>query len=148
MRLRQGFTLIEMLVVVVIAAIVVGTALPSMGRAMASNDVQRSAGVIAATLQNAHSLAARRRVPVRLVIDTTNKIMSVRNYAGTDTSFVRMTFGANGEYPLQSMTASSLNLVIYPNGLAADTLSVTVRAESKSRRIRMTRAGQIRVIAP
>ena len=145
MRLRQGFTLLEMLVVVVIAAIVIGTAMPMMGRMMASNDVQRSASVVAAQLQQAHSLAARRRVPVRLVVDTTNQRIRIRNFSGTDTTLAEARFGKNGEYPLQSMGSTLSELIVYPNGLAASAITITVRAETKTRRISMTRAGQIRV---
>src|SRR5687768_18060467 len=107
MRSRKGFTLLELLVVMVLAAIVLATAVPSIGRMMASNDVQRSASVIAADLQQAHALAGRRRVPVRIVIDTVNKTMRIRNFSGTDTTLgtVRR-FGSKGEYPLQSMRAS------------------------------------------
>ena len=148
MRSRKGFTLLEMLVVMALAAIVLATAVPSIGRMMASTDVQRSASVIAADLQQAHALAARRRVPVRIVIDTVNKRIRIRNYSGTDTTLVDRRFGKNGEFPLQSMRASVLDLAVYPNGLAADTISITVRASAKSRRIRMTRVGQVRVISP
>lgn len=148
MRSRKGFTLLELLVVMVLAAIVLATAVPSIGKMMAANDVQRSASVVASDLQLAHSLAARRRVPVRVVVDVTNKTMRIRNYAGTDTTLNMRRFGSNGEYPLQSMTTTVTDLVVYPNGLAAGPISITVKAETKSRTISMTRAGQIRVVSP
>jgi type II secretion system protein H len=148
MRSRKGFTLLELLVVMVLAAIVLATAVPSIGRMMATNDVQRSASVISADLQQAHALAARRRVPVRIVVDTTNKRIRIRNYSGTDTTLVDRRFGKNGEYPLQSMTSNVLDLTVYPNGLAASSISITVRAESKSRTINMSRVGQVRVVSP
>ena len=149
MRSRKGFTLLELLVVMVLAAIVLATAVPSIGRMMASNDVQRSASVVAAHLQQAHSLAGRRRVPVRVIVDAANKTIRTRNYAGTDTTLGNVRrFGKNGEFPLQSMTTTVSDLVVYPNGLAASPISITVQAASRSRTISMSRVGQIRVVSP
>ena len=149
MRSRKGFTLLELLVVMVLAAIVLATAMPSIGRMMASNDVQRSASVVASELQVAHSLAARRRVPVRVIVNAANKTMRIRNYTGTDTTLGNVRrFGSGGEYPLQTMTTTVSDLVVYPNGLAAGPISITVQAQGKSRTINMTRVGQIRVVSP
>jgi type II secretion system protein H len=146
---RKGFTLLELLVVMVIAAIVMATAVPSIGRMMAASDVQRSASVIVADLQRAHSLAARRRMPVRIIVDAANKTLRIRNFAGTDTTLGNVRrFGANGEYPLQTMTTTVSDLTVYPNGLAAGQISITVKAGAKSRTISMTRVGQIRVKSP
>ena len=66
MRTRRGFTLIELMVVMVIAAIMLGIGVPSMREFMASQRVKNTAFDFAAALLLARSEAVKRNTPVTL----------------------------------------------------------------------------------
>ncbi|HEX6135799.1 MAG TPA: prepilin-type N-terminal cleavage/methylation domain-containing protein [Longimicrobiales bacterium] len=145
---RDGFTITELLIVLILMGIVGGFAVMRIGGTLAETRAQRAASVIAADLKLAHSLAGRQRMPVRLSIDTVNRVIRIRDYTTPGTVYAERHFGGAGEYPVDRLTVSDTSLLVYPNGLAADDLSVWVRAASQRRLIRMTRAGLVRVSEP
>jgi prepilin-type N-terminal cleavage/methylation domain-containing protein len=148
MRARIGFTLIEVLVVVLIAGIVAGTTLPRLGRAMAGNRVQRAASVVAADLQLAHSMAARQRRPVVIQVDTVRRWIRVNDVAVSTTVYSERRLGTDSEFGLTRLTASPAQVVVYPTGIANNSIDITLRSGDQVRLVRMTRAGQIRTTAP
>lgn len=147
MRSRNGFTLIELLIVLIIAGIAMGIAIPQVGRMLAQTRVQRAAGVVAADLKLAHSLAGRQRQPVQIVVDAANRVLRVRNDA-TTTVYSERYFHAAGEYPLDSFTTTDASVVVYPNGLSDGNVTITVGAGGRSRQITLTRGGLVRVSEP
>lgn len=145
MRARGGFTLLEVLIVLVIAGIVLGTAIPSISRSMAQTTMQRAASNVSGDLHLARSMAARQRKPVRISIDTAQKVFRVRDLATPTTIYSERHFGAAGEHPVLRMLVSDTSLVIYPSGLATGPLTVQLFAATNSRRVTMTRAGMVRI---
>lgn len=148
MRVHDGFTLFEVLIVLVIAGIVMTMTIPSISGGMSHSAVQRAASVAAIDLQLAHSMAARQRQPIRISIDTVNDMMSIRDEATPTTIYSQRFYGPDGEHPVQSMVVSDTNVVMYPSGLADGALTITFRVGDNRRRVTMTRAGQVRVIEP
>jgi prepilin-type N-terminal cleavage/methylation domain-containing protein len=63
---RRGFTLPEMLIVIVIVVLVTAMTFPSTARRLRHGRINQAAGIIAADLQSAVSHAARQRKPVRI----------------------------------------------------------------------------------
>lgn len=147
MRSRDGFTLLELLIVLIIVGIAAGVAIPQVGRMLAQTRVQRAASVVAADLKLAHSLAGRQRQPVRIVVDAAAQVLRVRNDATTAVYSERY-FHSGGEYPVDSFATTDASVVVYPNGLSDGQLIITLGAAGRSRQILMTRAGQVRVSEP
>ncbi|NLG62461.1 MAG: prepilin-type N-terminal cleavage/methylation domain-containing protein [Candidatus Cloacimonetes bacterium] len=145
---RQGFTLLEVLVVMVIVAIAIMMAAPSIGRGLAQTRAQQAAATIAQDLQRAASLASRTNHPVLVRFDL--DALSYEIVDRTDgTVYARQHFGANeSELSLSSMTTENTTWVLYPNGTTAGNYSVNIRAGDRRHVIRMTRAGLIQVRAP
>lgn len=147
MRSRDGFTIIEVLIVLILIGVVGGFAFMRVQSGLAQARAQAAAGVIAADLKQAHSLAGRRRVPVRISIDTMNGEMAfrIRDMNSPDTIYVERHFTHVGEQPVDRFRVSDTSRVVYPNGLADGELTLWVRAGEERRQIHMTRAGMVRV---
>jgi len=148
MRSREGFTITEVLIVLVIIGIVGGFAFMQVGAALASSRAQRAASVIASDLKLAHSLAGRQRQPVRISIDTANRVFRIRDYTTPSTVYVERYFHSAGEYPIDVMQVTDTSLLVYPNGLAEGGITITVRALDERRTVQMTRAGLVRLDVP
>ena len=63
---RRGFTLPEMLIVIVIVVLLTAMAFPSTAKRLRRGRVNQAAGIIAGDLESAVSYAARQRKPVRI----------------------------------------------------------------------------------
>ena len=148
MTRREGFTLLELLVSLTILGIIVATVVPRVGRSMAQTRVQRAATVIASDVQRAFSLAAQRRSPVRIAIDTAAKTFAIKNRAG-DTTYISNTYNSSSEIGLSQLEASVTTIYVFPNGLANTSFTVTANTPgSNRRRVSVSRAGQVRITTP
>jgi prepilin-type N-terminal cleavage/methylation domain-containing protein len=145
---RDGFTMLELLISMIIIGIVVATVVPNVGRSMSETRVQRASSVIAGDVQRAFSLAAQRRVPVKIRIDTAGKTFAVMNRAG-DTTYVSTVYNSSSDIGLTRLEASLTTIYIFPNGLASNGFNITANAAGNNRRrITVSRAGQIRITTP
>jgi prepilin-type N-terminal cleavage/methylation domain-containing protein len=143
MRVRPGFSLLELIIVLALITSVSAILMPSMGRSLAQVRLQRAATIVASNLQYAHSVAARQRSPVRLSIDPARKVIRVRDYVNGRV-FSEHRFDGTAENSVGRMEGDT-TLVIYPNGLVATEFEVSLITADKRRVISMTRAGQIRI---
>lgn len=127
----------------IIVAAVVGALTPAVRTQLLRARVNRAAGIAAADLYLAQSLAARRRSPVVVVFDQAAKTVTL---AGSDTTFQVRYYGSEGEFNVPQFTASATSLQVLPNGMASASVSLTLSDGTYTREIRMSRAGQIRVV--
>lgn len=148
-RPRGGFTLIEMLIVMSVLGVI---ALMSMGQ-VSSYTRERSVASAAATvrmdLQQAFAIAARNRRPVRVSFAPADTALRITDRENT-TTFVRRGLGAGSGFKLLpsdvafcTSTCSEASVVVFPNGWASDTLSVTISKGDHTRGIRMSRSGLV-----
>ncbi len=142
---RPGFTLLELMLVIVVGGIVAAMASPRIRDLMAQQRVARAATAIQNDLEAAYAIASRNRRPIRIAWDGSKMQMQITDRAGT-VFYRRVTLGADS-YGLRSgdVTFSRSPLEIYPNGLANDTLAISLRGLNTSRTVRMTRAGMVRI---
>jgi prepilin-type N-terminal cleavage/methylation domain-containing protein len=147
MRARHGFTVIELLLVLMLAGVTLGMTAPGVSRAVTETRVHRAAAVVAAEANVAQGLAARARVPVRLTVSADGRL--VRVHRGTpgvpDTVYAERRFDGTSEYALGSIAANQTETVFYPNGLTSGQLVVTLRAGTSRRTVTVTRGGHVRV---
>ncbi len=135
--LRGGFTLIELVIVIVVIGLILRFALPGASRSIRVGRVNGAAQVLSADLDRAFSTAARERKPIRLAWDG-----SAMQYTLTDrasgTTLLTRSLGTAGSTTV-SFSASPLD--IFPGGFASSALTVTVSEGDYTRHIQMTRAG-------
>ena len=145
-RTRLGFSFIEMMVVVTIAGIIGGLSIGKISAYMTQQRVIKASLSLTNDLQQAFVIAGRTRKPVRIVLDTATMQLSITDR--TQSSVMRRVALGTG-YGLTSKNLSfypSAPLEIYPNGLAADTMAISLRAPGTSRYIRVSRAGMVQVM--
>lgn len=137
--------MIETLFVLVILGVIAGMAMPVMERGVARSKADRAAATISNDLRSAYSLAARQGKPVRVLVSTANRTITIQDRA-TGTVFVRRDLAQqNSPFGLTSMAVNRTALDVFPNGIASDTLSIRFSVNTNGRVVRMSRVGQIRL---
>ena len=145
MQAHKAMTLIEMMIVMVIMGTMLAMAVRPTGRIMVENRVQRAANLVASDLELGFALAARQRRPVRLTIDGAGMEYRLTDRATGDV-YQRRVLGNGSEYELTSLSGTTPTVDLFPAGLAAAPMTITIGLSGYSRRIMMTRAGQVRVV--
>ncbi len=143
---RAGFTLTELLMVVVILGILAAMATPRFYRTINRSKVNEAAGVVAADLEQAVTLAARRRQPMQLSLDATASY-SIRDRATSpaDTIRVSRVLTRAGDQGVESITFSRSPVQIFPNGMTDGALTVTLVGAGQTRIVTLSAAGQVRI---
>jgi type II secretory pathway pseudopilin PulG len=130
--------------VLIIVLVVLGSMLPTASRQIAHARVNRAASVGAADFFLAQDVAGRMRRPVRLIVDQTAKTISLKTV--TDSLIQRRSYGADGEFKLTVFGAAPLQVQVLPNGMTNATITVTFGNGTYQRQVRLSRAGQVRVL--
>lgn len=140
-----GFSLPEMLVVVVILGIIAAFATPAIESTIRHQRVNKAAAIIAADLQNVFAMAGRQRAPVHLASDASAKSYTFSDRK-TGTVFQTRDLGTTSEYKIGSLVFNPTTVDMFPNGIASAPLTVTVGTGDYSRTITASTAGFVRVV--
>jgi type II secretion system protein H len=143
---RHGFSMMEMLVVIVILGVLSAMVGPAMSRVVRHNRVNRSATLIAADLQNAFAVAARQREPVRIQADA-----ATRSYQFVDRKTgavlrIRTFYGDTSEYRLTRLTFTPTTIDVFPSGVSSAALVVDLANGDYTRQVTASTAGFIRTL--
>ena len=142
---RRGFTLPEMLIVIVIIVLLTAMTFPSTAKRLRRGRVNQAASIVAGDLQSAVSYAARQRKPVRVTFAPGATSFNVADRA-TGTVIRRRELGQDTEWKVSTVLFSNPTVDIFPAGIASLPLTVTVSDGSYSRQVRLTRAGFVQVV--
>ena len=135
--------MLEMMVVLIIVGITGSVTAGRIHQLMVQNRIQRAASAVRSDLEAAFALAGRNRQPIEITWNSSTMQLGITNRAGT-TAFRHTSLGmdAYGLRP-QDVQFSASPLEVYPDGLAADTLNITISRGGNSKQVRMSRAGLI-----
>lgn len=130
--------------VLLIVAVVIGALTPSVLRQIEHARINRAANVIAADFLQIQTMAGRQQAPLRMVVDVTLKTISINLTSGTTLSVRRL--GTDTEFKIGTLAASPTSVLVLPSGMASTQITITVTTSGYSKQIRMSRAGQVRIL--
>jgi len=141
----RGYTIIEMLIVMIVFGVLLSVAFFRMGPALDHARVQRAATVLATDLRYAQMLAVRGRKPVAVVVNSSLKGYIVRERGSAVVKRQRF-MGAGTDFLLDEFTATASSVELFPHGVATATTTFTLGLAGYQRQVRITQAGQVRVV--
>ena len=143
-----GFTLIEMVIAITVVGILIAMSIWQIVPAVERAKIRRATSVIAADLQYAQMVAARQHRPVVVIVTPAVQGYMIRDRNGT-TIFRSRLLGPNTEYGVQELSSTPANAVeVFPSGVTPQTSTLTVKADTYERKVRITRAGHVRILNP
>jgi len=141
----KGFSLFEVLVIVVIVGIVATMVGPAMSRIIRHQRVNRAATIIVSDLQNAFAVAARQREPVRVQADATTRSYQFVDRKTGAVLRIRAFYGDTSEYRLTSLVFTPTTFDVFPSGVSSDAVKITLANGDYARVITASTAGFVRL---
>jgi Tfp pilus assembly protein FimT len=141
--------MVELALSFVIIAIMAGMMVPKIGRIMQATRVNRTSSIIAADVEQAFTLAARYRRPMRLSCNCAAGTYSVTDLAG---GTVRLSRILGQDQDLGAVTLifttnpAGGTVDIFPSGVSSATLTARIISGSSTRGVTASTAGHVRII--
>ena len=147
MRSAHGFTLVEIMIVLALLGIISALGIWQMVPALEHEKVRGAAGILIGDLQYAQMISARQRQPVAVIVNPSLKMYMIRDRAGT-TVYRERFLGEDSDYDLDALLVTPQTSVeLFPNGTATEATTFTLDIGGYQRQVRLSRAGQIRMLA-
>ena len=143
-RLRSGFSMLEMLIVIIVMSVLVKIGVQKIERVIRHERVNRAAQVLVQDLQNGFAMAGRQRAPVRLTFTTSTKTYVFTDRA-TGTVLQTRVMSTGADYSLTSMSTTATSVDILPNGIGSTAFTVTLTNGDYSRTVSASTAGFVRM---
>jgi len=142
----QGFTLLEILVVLAIMVILAGLGGVQLVASFEHAKVRRGAAILTADLQYAQGIAARQRRPVVVLVDPDLRFYIIRDRS-TSVVYRQRFLGDETDYAVETLEASPDSpLEVFPNGAVRTATTFTIGVKDYERHVTVTQAGQIRLL--
>ena len=143
-----GYSLVEMMAVMVVAMILITMAFRLLGPGLIRGKVNSAANLVASDLQYAQVMAVRSRHPVAIIVNTSLRQYLIRDRDDATIVFRTRNLGEDSAYDIETLSASPTTNEVFPNGIARTSMEFTLTIQDYSRTVRFTRAGQVRVVRP
>ncbi len=143
---HQGYTMVEMSITLVVAGLLTAIGVVTLGPALEHAKVRSAANVVAGDLQYAQVIAVRERRPVSVLVEPDSMRIVIRDRDQTSNIYRVRFLGAGTAFSLDHLATTSTSFEMFPNGLAGSTINVTLWLRGFLRQVKLTRAGQIRII--
>lgn len=145
LRARAGYTLVEVSVVMIVGGILTTLSMGKVHTLLSQQRVVHAATSIQNDLEAAFQIAGRNRKPIQISYDSAAQQFTVGDRTGSmyyrKTNLSAQAFG----FSRTSVGVSKSPLQVYPNGLAEDTLLVTLSSNGITKKLYMSRTGLVRV---
>lgn len=141
-----GFTLIEMLTVIVMIGILSVVLMPQISRIITRAKINEAASMVAGDLEQAVGLAGRLRKPVTVAF-VSGGTYTIRDRATSPNDTLRLTrdFGFGSDQGAKTVTFTPTSVTIFPNGLVSGSLLVQLTSNGYTRQVTLSPAGLVRL---
>lgn len=145
---RLGFTMLEMIIVIIMVGILVAIAAPKFYSIAMRYRIDESLNTVAADLRQAVSLAAREQKPVTIALESSTRyVVKDRATSPADTVRLRRDMQLGSDAGVRNISFSPATVTVYANGIISSALTVTLTSDSYARQVTLSVAGQVRVVA-
>ena len=144
-RRRSGFSMLEMLIVMIVISLLVKISVTKMATIIQHERVNRAAQVLVQDLQNGYAMAGRQRAPVRLTFTPSTKTYVFTDRA-TGTVLQTRVMSTGADYSVNSMTVENGPTIdILPNGIGSTWFKVKLENGTYSKTVFASSAGFVRL---
>ena len=151
-RRRGGFTFLEILVVFIVFSAAAAISIRSVGDTVRRNRLAKAAAVISADFEQAFAIAARQRLPVRVLVDTVyaNRKVTVVDRNTPTLIYKTRSFKKGEAFEVDSIWTTKGSFDIMPNGIATDEINLTFMIRTTggaqyTKTVRTSKGGLVRV---
>jgi prepilin-type N-terminal cleavage/methylation domain-containing protein len=144
-RARSGYTILELVVVMMIGGVISAMSMGKVHALLSQQRLVHAATAIQNDLEAAFQIAGRNRKPVQISYDSTAQRFTIGDRTGSmyyrRTNLSAQAFG----FSKTSVGVSRTPVQVYPNGLAQDTLLITLSSNGITKKLRMSRTGLVQI---
>jgi Tfp pilus assembly protein FimT len=140
--------MIELALTLTVIAIMAAMMIPRFGRVMNSTRVSRSVAIVASDMEQAFTLAARYRKPMRITCTCGTGTYTIADRTGGTVRLRRqLRDGDLGNMTLAWTAAGGVTTVdVFPSGVSTATLQLRITSGSSTRAVTLSTAGLVRII--
>ena len=142
---RQGFTMIELALTIMLIAIMTAMMVPKIGRIIQATLINREIAIVVQDLEQAFTIAARSRKPMRLSCTCGTQTYTIADRTGGTVRLSRK-LGADADLGTLTLTFSASPVDIFPSGVATAPDTVRITSGTSTRAVVLTTGGQVRII--
>lgn len=139
--------MVEMALTLCVIGIMTAMMIPKIGRIMQATRIRRQTAIVAADLEQAFTLAARYRKPMRLSCACGGPNSYTYTVADLTGGTVRLTrtLGVDSDLGRVTLNFAPSPVDIYPSGVSTAALTVTLTSGSSTRTVTLSTAGLMRI---
>jgi type II secretory pathway pseudopilin PulG len=138
--------MLELALTLVVIGIMTAMMVPKIGRVVQATRLNREISIVAADMEQAFSLAARYRKPMRISCTcAANQTYTIADRTGGTVRLSRR-LGADADLGTLTLTFSATPIDIFPAGVSTAALTVRITSGVSTRAVTLSTAGLVRII--
>ena len=137
--------MIELALTITLIAIMTAMMVPKIGRIMQATRINREIAIVVQDLEQAFTIAARYRKPMRLSCTCGTQTYTIADRTGGTVRLSRK-LGADADLGTLTLTFSASPVDIFPSGVATAPDTVRITSGTSTRAVVLTTGGQVRII--